>query len=138
MEPNPTLYGQQNNSQKVRFIIITAIVAVVILGIAVWAIVAMVSGKNKSTTANTSAETSSVAQTDQTDKTDKDSEKKSSDITATTEGVVKTVPATTENKTDSSAEKDIPTTGPEEILPAALVLGSLTTFLGSLKLVKEM
>jgi len=41
MQPNPTLYGQQNNNQKIRFIIITSIVAIVVLGIAVWAIVAM-------------------------------------------------------------------------------------------------
>ena len=90
MQPNPTLYGHQTNSQKIRFIIITSIVAIVVLGIAVWAIVAMVSGKNKN---NTTAKVETVAVSDQTDKKQQETEKKSSSVTSTTEGVTKTVPA---------------------------------------------
>ena len=126
MQPNPTLYGQQNNSQKIRFIIVTSIVAIVVLGIAVWAIVAMVSGKNK----NTTAKVDTVAIEDQTDKKQQETEKKSSSITSTTEGVTKTVPAQT------TVKEDLPSTGPEEFLPIALVLGFFTTYLGSRKLAK--
>lgn len=132
MQPNPTLYGQQNNNQKIRFIIITSIVAIVVLGIAVWAIVAMVSGKNKNNT--TKVDTVSVQ--DQTDKKQQETEKKSSDVTSTTEGVSKTVtpaptpaPAQTENK-------DIPSTGPEEFLPLAMTAGTLVAYLGSRKFAK--
>ncbi|MBQ9029494.1 hypothetical protein IJ114_01850 [Candidatus Saccharibacteria bacterium] len=127
MQPNPTLYGQQNNSQKIRFIIVTSIVAIVVLGIAVWAIVAMVSGKNKN---NTTAKVDTVAIEDQTDKKQQETEKKSSSITSTTEGVTKTVPAQT------TVKEDLPSTGPEEFLPIALVLGFFTTYLGSRKLAK--
>lgn len=131
MQPNPTLYGHQNNSQKIRFIIITSIVAIVVLGIAVWAIVAMVSGKNKN---NTTAKVDTVAVADQTDKKQQEDEKKSSNVTSTTEGVTTTIPAQT---TPAETQKDdMPSTGPEEILPFALVLGSLTTYLCSLKLAK--
>ena len=131
MQPNPTLYGHQNNSQKIRFIIITSIVAIVVLGIAVWAIVAMVSGKNKN---NTTAKVDTVSVTDQTDKKQQEAEKKSSSVTSTTEGVSTTVPAQTTSA--GSENEDMPSTGPEEILPFALVLGSLTTYLCSLKLAK--
>ena len=131
MQPNPTLYGHQNNSQKIRFIIITSIVAIVVLGIAVWAIVAMVSGKNKN---NTTAKVDTVSVTDQTDKKQQEAEKKSSNVTSTTEGVTTTIPAQT---TPAESEKeDMPSTGPEQFLPIALTAGTLVTYLGSLKLAK--
>ena len=126
MQPNPTLYGHQNNAQKIRFIIITSIVAIVVLGIAVWAIVAMVSGKNKS---NSTAKVETVSVTEQTEKKE---EKKTSSTTSSNGSATTPVQTTpVETKKD-----DIPSTGPEEILPFALVLGSLTTYFGSLKLTK--
>ena len=130
MQPNPTLYGQQNNNQKIRFIIITSIVAIVVLGIAVWAIVAMVSGKNKNNT--TKVDTVSVQ--DQTDKKQQETEKKSSDVTSTTEGVSKTVtPTPAPAKTE---DKDIPSTGPEVFLPLAMTAGTAVAYLGSRKFAK--
>lgn len=128
MQSNPTLYGHQSNSQKIRFIIITSIVAIVVLGIAVWAIVAMVSGKNKN---SNTAKVETVATSDQTDKKQQETEKKSSSITSSTEGVSKTVVPTQETK------EDIPSTGPEEFLPIALTAGTFATYLGSRKLAKE-
>ena len=150
MEPSPALYGQQNNSQKIRFIIITAVVAVVVLGIAVWAIVAMVSGKNRNTTKVTEPDT--VATQDQTDKQTESTEKQSEDITSTTEGVSTTVPAQTQtnnqasstqtqpstiNSTAAAKSNNLPSTGPADFLPIALLLGSLTTCLASAKLARE-
>ena len=131
MQSNPTLYGQQNNSQKIRFIIITSIVALVVLGIAVWAIVAMISGKNK----NTTSKVDTVAVQDQTDKKTQEAEKKSSDVTSTTEGVVKTVPAQTSTQAEPKKE-DIPSTGPEEFLPIALTAGTAVAYVGSRRLAK--
>lgn len=133
MQPNPTLYGQQNNSQKIRFVIITSIVALVVLGIAVWAIVAMVSGKNKN---NTTSKVDTVAIDDQTDKKPQETEKKSSDVTSTTEGVIKTVPAETTTPAPEPKKEDIPSTGPEEFLPVALTAGTAVAYLGSRKLSK--
>ena len=130
MQPNPTLYGHQNNNQKIRFIIITSIVAIVVLGIAVWAIVAMVSGKNK----NNTTKVDTVAAQDQTDKKQQETEKKSSDVTSTTDGVTKTFNPT---PTPAPAQKeDIPSTGPEEFLPVAFTAGTLVAYLSSRKLAK--
>lgn len=129
MQPNPNLYGQQNNSQKIRFIIVTSIVAIVVLGIAVWAIVALVSGKNK----NSTAKVDTGAVQEQTDNKQKETEKKTSDTT--TESTTVVIP--TKTQTVEAPKEDIPSTGPEEFLPIALVLGALTTYIGSIKLAKS-
>lgn len=131
MQPNPTLYGHQTNSQKIRFIIVTSIVAIVVLGIAVWAIVAMVSGKNKD---NNTAKVDTTAVVDHTDKKQQETEKKSSSVTSTTEGVSKTTPAQSAPTTE--VNKDIPSTGPEEFLPIALTGGTLAMYISSRKFVK--
>ena len=125
MQPNPTLYGHQSNSQKIRFIIITSIVALVVLGIAVWAIVAMVSGKNKN---NTTAKVETATVSEQTDKK-QETEKKSSSVASTTESTPKTTPAPA-----PEVKEDIPSTGPEEFLPIALTAGTFAAYLASRKL----
>ena len=125
MQPNPNLYGHQNNSQRIRFIIITSIVAIVVLGIAVWAIVAMVSGKNKN---NTTAKVETTAVSEQTDKK-QETEKKSSSVASTTESTPKTTPAPA-----PEVKEDIPSTGPEEFLPLALTAGTFAAYLASRKL----
>ena len=130
MQPNPTLYGHQNNAQKIRFIIITSIVAIVVLGIAVWAIVAMVSGKNKN---NSTAKVETVSVTEQTEK--KQEEKKTSSTTSTNESTTVVTPAQT--TTTETNKDDIPSTGPEEFLPVALTAGTFVTYLSSRKLAKE-
>ena len=132
MDTNPTLYGQQSNSQKIRFIVITAIVAVVILGIAVWAIVAMVSGRNRNVS---NTEDTTVATKDDTDTNvgRNKTEEKSSDITTSTDGVIAVVPA----HPTTTTEDDLPSTGPEDVLPLALTLGSLTACVGSALLLKK-
>lgn len=120
MQPNPTLYGHQTNNQKIRFIIITSIVALVVLGIAVWAIVAMVSGKNKN---NTTAKVETATVTEQTDKK-QETEKKTSSVT----------PTVTPAQPAPVVQEDIPSTGPEEFLPIALTAGIFAAYLASRKL----
>ena len=132
MEVNP--YTTDDKEQRRRIIIVATTIAVIILGIAVWSIIAIVGGSKKNTTADQPAQVANVD----------DGKGKSTEISTvpadsnapTSEGVSKTAqtnkPSTTTATT--TAQSAVPETGPEEILPLALVLGGLTAYVSSKKL----
>ena len=133
MEVNP--YTTDDKEQRRRIIIVATTIAVIILGIAVWSIIAIVGGSKKNTTADQPAQVANVD----------DGKGKSTEISTvpaesdapSTEGVSKTTQSNTANKpatTTASAQSAVPETGPEEILPLALVLGGLTAYVSSKKL----
>ncbi len=130
MDFNP--YSTEDNQQKVRIIIATVAIAVIILGIAAWAIIAIVGSRN-----NVAVEqTEEVAVDDNTSSTIKESAPESN--VPTTEGVKKTTSAqSTTISMPAQTTGTVPETGPEELLPLALVAGSAVTFVASSKLTKR-
>ncbi|MBQ6393790.1 hypothetical protein IJH74_00885 [Candidatus Saccharibacteria bacterium] len=165
--PEPNLYGQPNSkASSIKFALVTALVAIVVLGIAVWAIVFFVSGRNQKTNIARTGQTEAgqtetaqteIAQTETNQSNANNQEDRSSaeivavtdieDATQTTDGVSTSEPAkdiaqdgsqTTNNSaTQSQAQPNIPKTGPEDILPFALIAGMFITYLGSKSLVKK-
>lgn len=143
VEKKEELYSEAPiiKAQNIRFILTTALVAVVILGIAVWGIVYAVSGEKKVETDNNGV-TEVVAE----ENIDSNEEKSdnvievtnlSEEKAAATETTATTATAATaETKTTTTTKSDIPKTGPEGILPIALLAGTFVAFIGSLKLAK--
>ena len=121
---------ESSKSQNLRFIIVTVLVGLVILGIAIWAITFVVSNSKKNvssgnnTTTSITADTSSdnttttpstVATEDQSGSTT--STTSTTDTVVTDASVVTPPPAVTPTST-------VPETGPEEVLPFALIAGT--------------
>ncbi|MBQ8984560.1 hypothetical protein IJ098_01725 [Candidatus Saccharibacteria bacterium] len=111
--------------QRVRTIAFTTAIAVIVLGIAIWAIIAIVGSRNTEI-----ADTSEpVATQDATSK----EQTKDEQPAPVTEGVVKTTePA--KKVTSTPAKEAVPETGPEELLPLALVAGAAAAYVSSRKL----
>ncbi|MBR3263785.1 hypothetical protein IKF94_00925 [Candidatus Saccharibacteria bacterium] len=140
MEVNP--YSNEDKEQRRRVIIVATTIAIIILGIAVWSIIAIVGNSKKNNTVATE-QTAQVATSDNTGKSTQIETKPTESEAPVSEGVsttnnqstsatttpaVHSQPAATTTTTSS-----VPETGPEEILPFALVLGSITTFAFSKK-----
>lgn len=147
------LYGEIESvkAQNIRFIITTALVALVVLGIAVWGIIYAVGGGNRSNDKKPAEGTVSQTEQKEEPKTEEKTtveaasgENTGSNVVevtslkeekageAETEKASETVATTTTTTTD----KNIPRTGPEGIVPVALLAGALVTFAGSVKLAK--
>lgn len=110
--------------QRVRTIAFTTAIAVIVLGIAIWAIIAIVGSRN----------TAEVADTTETAKVEATSKEKTVEEqpAPVTETVVK--PAEPAKKPAAPAKETVPETGPEELLPLALVAGAAATYVSSKKL----
>ena len=124
-------YGN-SKSQNLRFIIVTVLVGLVILGIAVWAITFVISNFSKKPTVSldeSESTTSSVSATSDTSAmpspTADPSETPASTTPTTENTVVTTPPAVTVSS--------VPETGPEDILPFALVAGTSVAYVTSKK-----
>ncbi|MBQ3352318.1 hypothetical protein IJG91_01480 [Candidatus Saccharibacteria bacterium] len=114
--------------QRIRTIAFTTAIAVIVLGIAIWAIIAIVGSRNNTEIADT---TEMVATVDATSK-EKTVEEQPAPVT---EGVVKaTEPAKKSNTVAAPAKEAVPETGPEELLPLALVAGAAAAYVSSKKL----
>lgn len=152
-EKKEGLYGetQSTKAQSIRFILTTVLSAVVILGIAVWGIIYAVSGKKDTQTDATKEGTTEIvseenanSETSNEETVPVSGEHSGDDVVEVTnlkEEAVATTETATETKTETpaattTAEKDIPKTGPEGILPVALLAGALVAFAGSAKLAK--
>lgn len=116
---------QNTKAQNLRFIIVTALVGLVILGIAIWAITFVVNSGKKSevaTVETTSSTSSNVPAT--SDPSAMPSAIATEDASSTeapsTEGVTAEVSVTPPAVAPAAT---VPETGPEEILPFALVAG---------------
>lgn len=141
MDFNP--YATEDKQQKVRIIIATAAIAVIVLGIATWAIIAIVGSKDNTATTD---QNTTVAVDDNTNANNTAKEPETAPetegVATETEPEVTVVHSTGEDTSASlptpviTQESSVPTTGPEEILPFALIAGLLTTYLGSRKLAK--
>ncbi|MBQ3309560.1 hypothetical protein IJG78_02690 [Candidatus Saccharibacteria bacterium] len=117
--------GAEDKQQRTRIIIITTAIAIIVLGIAAWAIIAIVGSR-----APEVAETTPTVAVDDATSREKTKEEQPAPVT---EGVTKTTaPAATNTK----AQETVPETGPEELLPGALVAGLGTTYVASRKLAK--
>lgn len=134
------LYGAQNaKAQNIKFIITTALVALVILGIAVWSIVFIV-GQQENTNLETSSteESTTASVTDQISQeivevTESTTEPKAVEQTPETVAAASVSTASTTTTNDSS----IPKTGPEDVLPLALLVGTAIAYFGSKTLAKK-
>ena len=129
MDFNP--YTTEDREQKVRIIIATVAIAVIVLGIASWAIIAIVGNKDGNQGAvavddNSVSENAPEANTPKTE-----------GVTTTVQPTVPVVKTAAQTTTTTTAQKDnVPETGPEEILPFALVVGLITAYVSSRKLAK--
>ncbi|MBQ6355156.1 hypothetical protein IJJ18_01915 [Candidatus Saccharibacteria bacterium] len=133
------LYGEAENTkvQNIRFIVTTALVALVVLGIATWGIIYAVGGsRNAEEGENQPAETTQAAENTATDESAGDDVVEVTDLKGESTAETKTETETEANTVATSSE-NIPKTGPEGIIPIALLLGAMTTFAGSVKLAKS-
>ena len=146
-------YGNEDKEQRRRIIIVATTIAVIILGIAVWSIIAIVGGSKK----NTAEQTSQVATEDNSGKSTQINSKPAESNAPASEGVSTTKDASDKNTNDktasdktasssasatstpvvktTTANNAVPETGPEEILPFALVAGCMVAYLSSKRLV---
>ena len=155
------LYGQSSQkSQNIKFIIVTVLVALVILGIVVWAILFFVNGRNKKPLAAQTNQTTTTSQTENAAQTENTGENTSDvvavteigDATSTTDGVNASEPAQATSDTKAPSEvqdnstastisnhedDNMPKTGPEDILPLALIAGAAAAYLSSRTLAKR-
>ncbi len=144
MEVNP--YSNEDKEQRRRVIIVATTIAIIILGIAVWAIIAIVGGSKKNTevaqNSDNQAKTSEVA-TKPTEaeapKTEGVSTSNSNNSNTSASSNTASTSTTTNTSTTrpTTTSSEVPETGPEEILPFALVLGFLAAYLSSKKLSKK-
>ena len=130
-------YASEDKTQRLRVIIITIAFSAIVLGIAVWAIIAIIGSRNSD---DSIAETPAIAAVDE-NKTAAIEEK--AETAPVTEGVTKTTESTTTSANKAAANKpattatSVPETGPEELLPLAMVLGTGTAFAFSRKMAKN-
>ncbi len=133
MDFNP--YAKEDKQQKIRIIIATAAIAVIVLGIATWAIIAIVGSKD-----NIALNQDTTIAID-----DGIANEKEPEDAPKTEGVIKETEPIIEKgqETEKSVslptpvvtqEASVPETGPEEVLPVALIAGLMIAYLGSRKL----
>lgn len=134
MEYDP--YNAEDKQQRTRAIIITSVIAVLVLGIAIWAIIAIVSSRNNNTAISNDNTTVAVDEgsnkkgtTDQTTNYPADNTN-----VPNTEGVTAQVQPQTPAP---AAASQLTTTGPEDLLPLALVAGSAAMFISSRSLAKR-
>ncbi len=134
------LYGAQNAKvQNIKFIITTALVALVILGIAVWSIVFIVGQQeNTNLEASSTEESTTASVTDQISQeivevTESTTEPKAVEQTPETVAAASVSTTSTTTTNDSS----IPKTGPEDVLPLALLVGTAIAYFGSKTLAKK-
>ena len=128
MEVNP--YTNEDKEQRRRVIIVATTIAVIILGIAVWSIIAIVGGAKKNTTADQPV---TVATENNNGKSTQIDTKPTESTAPASEGV-STSSTTAPAQPVVVSQGAVPETGPEEILPLALVLGGITTYVSSKKL----
>ena len=161
------LYETEDKTQRRRVIIVTSIIAIVVLCIAAWAIVAIVGSSDKNIEANNGKtevatdDGAAVAEKATAEKTEANTEANTEVSTEVnteakvekteTEAVVAN--KETDNKETANKEADtekntevsyftrtaeeVPETGPEELLPLALVVGAVVTFIGSRQLAER-
>ena len=156
------LYETEDKTQRRRVIIVTSIIAIVVLCIAAWAIVAIVGSSDKNIDANNTktevatddgAAKAEVVEETPLEKTAEKAEATTEKAEATTEKVeapvekngTEAVVANNDTKVEKNTEvsyftrtaEEVPETGPEELLPLALVVGAVITFIGSRKLAEN-
>ena len=130
-------YASEDKTQRLRVIIITVAFSIIVLGIAAWAIIAIVGSRNSD---ENIAESPAIAAVDE-NKTAAIEEKV--ETAPATEGVSKTTESTTTSANKAATNKPaataatVPETGPEELLPLAMVLGTGTAFAFSRKMAKN-
>lgn len=150
-DTNQNLYGAENQkAQGIKFVITTVLVAAVIIGIAVWGIVFVVSNTKRDAglAGNGAGTDSSEVATKDTKSEDTSTQEivevtdlSDADATETTEGVnASEAPAEEANGTTTSAQsaRNIPKTGPEDLLPVALLAGIAVAYFGSRRLVNSL
>lgn len=153
-DTNQNLYGAENQkAQGIKFVITTVLVAAVIIGIAVWGIVFVVSNTKRDAglAGNGAGTDSSEVATEDTKSEDTSTQEivevtdlSDADATETTEGVnASEAPAEEANATNgatTSAQptRNIPKTGPEDLLPVALLAGIAVAYFGSRRLVNSL
>ncbi|MDO4987093.1 MAG: hypothetical protein Q4E46_02135 [Candidatus Saccharibacteria bacterium] len=130
-------YGN-SKTQNLRFIIVTVLVGLVILGIAVWAITFVIGNFSKKPAVSVDEDktaTSSVSASSDSSAMPSPVANPSDTPTSTT--TPSTTPSTTENAVVTTPPavtvSSVPETGPEDILPFALVAGTSVAYVTSKK-----
>lgn len=142
MEVNP--YSTEDKEQRRRVIIVATTIAIIILGIAVWSIIAIVGGAKKNTdqvaSTDNQAKTTEVATKPTEEEAPKTEGVSTSNTSSTTSSNANSANSTSSTTTSNTAKPAtttsgaVPETGPEEILPLALVLGCAAAYVSSKKL----
>ena len=125
-------YQDTEQKRKIRIVTIATIVAVVVLGLGVWLVVAAISSTKKNN--NTVATESSVTERKDTTKPDADKQGNptatspanqygATEQKTTTTSAAATTPAT-------PAKQEVPSTGPEDMVPVAILAGVATYLIG--------
>ena len=128
-------YESDDKSQRRRVIVITTAIALIVLGLASRAIVAIVSGGQQGT-----ADKVTVDDTTKTAAVSENVTETTAPVTegVTTDGTATSTAAVSTNTSATPATRNtVPNTGPEELLPLALVAGSGVAFAASTKLKKH-
>lgn len=139
-------YANEDKAQRRRVFIVTTAIAAIVLGIAAWAIIAIISSAETNTLNKDSQEIANVDDSNSTNHQENVVIDKAPENTPPeTEGVnsddkteaepPKPVQSTPE--VQIAAQTEVPETGPEEILPLALVAGVGAMYVSSKKLAKR-
>lgn len=132
-------YASEDKSQRIRAAIITVAFSVIVLGIAAWAIIAIVSSRDGGETAKVE-ETPVAAVVEDSKKEEKVEEQPAETVEAKPAEATETKaaePVKVVTKATPKAKETVPETGPEELLPLAMVLGMGTAYAFSRKLAKN-
>lgn len=137
-------YANEDKTQRRRVFIVTTAIAAIVLGIAVWAIIAIVSSAETNNLSN--KDNNTIANVDDNNNSNHQEdtvlEKPSESTPPETEGVNNDNKTETEKPAESTvptishaaAQTEVPETGPEELLPLALVAGLSAMYVSSKKL----
>ena len=134
-------YESEEKSQRRRVIIIATLITLIVLGVAVWAIVTIISANSQIGASNTDAEVAvddrslNSAEAPKTEGVTAEAATSSSADSTTDSAKDSSAKDTT--KADSTAVTSVPETGPEDLLPLALIAGSGAAFVTSKKLAKN-
>ncbi|MBQ3409990.1 hypothetical protein IJG66_01360 [Candidatus Saccharibacteria bacterium] len=111
-------------ARKIKIIAIATAAAVVVLAIGAWIIIAAISSVNHTEETAAVEETTQETKSEETKNTDKTAGKTTAKVPEQTT----TTPVVTEVDTK---EENLPTTGPEDVLPLALLAGVMVALVTS-------
>ena len=130
-------YESEEKSQRRRVIIIATLITLIVLGVAVWAIVTIISANSQIGASNTDTEVAVDDRSLNSAEAPKTEGVTSETAAGLSADSAKDSSAKDTTKADSTTATSVPETGPEDLLPLALIAGSGAAFVTSKKLAKN-